>query len=153
VGVRESLTDAGPPVKTSGRTGRGFVEDDEGGYRQVSDGDEQMQQARREAGELHDWLVDPNQPGPYADGVLHTYTFRYMTSDGLLATINSQQLRMNAWSKMNDPREAMVWRPMRCHGPNATRNILTGRDFNGTKHGFHQTDGVTHRCRLGSSVS
>jgi hypothetical protein len=29
-----------------------------------------------------------------------------MASDGLLAAINSKQLRMNAWSKMNDPREA-----------------------------------------------
>lgn len=32
-----------------------------------------------------------------------------MGSDGLLATIQSRQLRMNALSKMNDPREALEW--------------------------------------------
>jgi hypothetical protein len=60
--------------------------------------------------EIFDWLVDPNRPGEEYRA-LPPAAFRYMSSDGLLATINSKQLRMNAWSKMNDPREAMVWRP------------------------------------------
>jgi hypothetical protein len=60
---------------------------------------------------IFDWLVDPSRPEEGADRALPPVAFRYITSDGLLATINSKQLRMNAWSKMNDPREAMVWRP------------------------------------------
>jgi hypothetical protein len=32
-----------------------------------------------------------------------------MTLDGLLATVASRGLRMNAWSRMNDPREAQQW--------------------------------------------
>jgi hypothetical protein len=32
-----------------------------------------------------------------------------MTVDGLLATVASRGLRMNAWSRMNDPREAQQW--------------------------------------------
>lgn len=41
-------------VKTSGRTRCGLLKTTKGGYRQVSDWGEQMQQARREADELHD---------------------------------------------------------------------------------------------------
>ena len=33
-----------------------------------------------------------------------------MGSDGLLYTVRDQQLRFNAWSKMNDPRESREWR-------------------------------------------
>jgi hypothetical protein len=61
--------------------------------------------------QIFEWLVDPSRPEEGADRALPPLAFRYMTSDGLLATINSKKLRMNAWSKMNDPREAMVWRP------------------------------------------
>jgi Protein of unknown function (DUF2971) len=57
-----------------------------------------------------DWLVDPRQYEP-GTSIISKFAFRYMASDGLLATINSRQLRMNAWSKMNDPREAEVWQP------------------------------------------
>jgi Protein of unknown function (DUF2971) len=61
--------------------------------------------------QIFDWLVDPNGPEEGPDRSLPPLAFRYITSDGLLATINSKKLRMNAWSKMNDPREAMVWQP------------------------------------------
>jgi hypothetical protein len=60
---------------------------------------------------IFDWLVDPSRPRKGEGLALPPLAFRYITSDGLLATINSKKLRMNAWSKMNDPREAMVWRP------------------------------------------
>jgi hypothetical protein len=60
---------------------------------------------------IFDWLVDPSRPETGADRSLPPFAFRYMASDGLLATIESRKLRMNAWSRMNDPREAMVWRP------------------------------------------
>ncbi len=53
---------------------------------------------------LFDGLTDPN---PHVADAEHV--FRYMTSDGLRATIASRTLRMNAWSKMNDPREANKW--------------------------------------------
>lgn len=61
--------------------------------------------------QIFDWLVDPAQSEEGTGGVLPPLAFRYMTSDGLVATINTRQLRMNAWSRMNDPRETMVWRP------------------------------------------
>lgn len=57
---------------------------------------------------LFDWLKDPTVEAP-ADEVLPEYTFRFMGSDGLDATIRSMGLRMNAWSKMNDPREEKEW--------------------------------------------
>jgi hypothetical protein len=57
--------------------------------------------------EIFDWLVDPE---PTGHGI-PDYAFRYMSSEGLAATIDNRQLRMNAWTKMNDPREALQWSP------------------------------------------
>jgi hypothetical protein len=58
--------------------------------------------------DLVDWLTDPTVEAP-PTGLLPDYAFRYMGNDGLLATIATRGLRMNAWSKMNDPREAQQW--------------------------------------------
>lgn len=41
--------------------------------------------------------------------MLPEHAFRYMSLDGLLATVASRGLRMNTWSRMNDPREAQQW--------------------------------------------
>lgn len=57
---------------------------------------------------LFDWLTDPDEPRHAADE-LGDYVYRYMGADGLLLTVKSQTLRMNAWSQMNDPREAREW--------------------------------------------
>ena len=57
---------------------------------------------------LFDWLIDPALPAP-APGLLPEYVFRYMGSDGLLHTVRDRQLRLNAWSLMNDPRESKQW--------------------------------------------
>ena len=56
-----------------------------------------------------DWLTDPDEP-THTGGALPPYLFRYMGSDGLLHTVRDRKLRMNAWSQMNDPREAKEWR-------------------------------------------
>lgn len=37
------------------------------------------------------------------------YVFRYISSEGLLHTANGRQLRLNAWSQMNDARESKQW--------------------------------------------
>lgn len=57
---------------------------------------------------IYNWLVDPTPPVVGA-GLLPVYVFRYMGSDGLLYTIKDRQLRLNAWSRMNDPRESQQW--------------------------------------------
>jgi hypothetical protein len=58
---------------------------------------------------LADWLNEPAVGAPPAQ-LLPEYVFRYMGPGGLDATISSGGLRMNVWSKMNDPREAKVWK-------------------------------------------
>jgi hypothetical protein len=58
---------------------------------------------------LSDWLTDPKQP-TRPDDMLSPFLFRYMGGDGLLYTVRDRKLRMNAWSQMNDPREARAWR-------------------------------------------
>jgi Protein of unknown function (DUF2971) len=57
---------------------------------------------------LFDWLNDPTVDAP-APKLLPQHVFRYMGSGGLDATIDTKTLRMNAWSNMNDPREAKQW--------------------------------------------
>jgi hypothetical protein len=57
--------------------------------------------------DLFNWLKDPNIEAPPTHQL--QYVFRYMGSDGLDATIDNKTLRMNAWSNMNDPREAKQW--------------------------------------------
>ena len=37
------------------------------------------------------------------------FAYRYIGIDGLAHTLSSQQLRFNAWSQMNDPRETKEW--------------------------------------------
>ena len=39
------------------------------------------------------------------------YVFRYIGSRGLLHTVTDRQLRLNAWSQMNDARESRQWEP------------------------------------------
>lgn len=58
---------------------------------------------------LADWLTDPKQPTRPVD-MLPPFLFRYMGGDGLLYTVRDRTLRMNAWSQMNDPREARGWK-------------------------------------------
>lgn len=58
---------------------------------------------------LFDWLTDPATPTSDPT-LLPEHIFRYMGSDGLLYTVNGRQLRLNAWSTMNDPRESKQWR-------------------------------------------
>lgn len=56
---------------------------------------------------LFDWLVDPN-PVVVPDQ-MPDYVFRYIGSRGLLLTANGRELRLNAWSQMNDARESKQW--------------------------------------------
>lgn len=58
---------------------------------------------------MKDWLCDPGEHGRGA--LLPEYLFRYMGSDGLAHTVASRQLRLNAWSQMNDPQESHRWSP------------------------------------------
>jgi hypothetical protein len=58
--------------------------------------------------DLFDWLNDRTAEAP-APGLLPERVFRYMDAGGLDATIDNKTLRMNAWSNMNDPREAKQW--------------------------------------------
>ncbi|WP_133062583.1 DUF2971 domain-containing protein [Mycolicibacterium peregrinum] len=58
---------------------------------------------------LFDWLVDPN-PVAVPDQ-MPDYVFRYIGSGGLLLTANNRELRLNAWSQMNDARESKQWQP------------------------------------------
>lgn len=58
---------------------------------------------------LFDWLTDPTVEAPPRGGLIPKHVFRYMGSDGLDLTIGNGTLRMNAWSSMNDPREAKQW--------------------------------------------
>jgi hypothetical protein len=60
--------------------------------------------------EMQNWLTDVEQ-GAGSGGILPAYLFRYMGTDGLSYTVGSKQLRMNAWSAMNDPRESHRWTP------------------------------------------
>lgn len=54
-------------------------------------------------------LTDPDEPISRA-GVGYELVYRYTSRDGLLKyLIPSGQLRMNAWSLMNDPRETKAW--------------------------------------------
>ena len=59
---------------------------------------------------MKDWLCDPAEHGGGAE-ILPEYLYRYMGSDGLAHTVASSQLRLNAWSQMNDPRESHRWSP------------------------------------------
>src|ERR1700722_13544453 len=58
---------------------------------------------------LFDWLTDPTVEAPPQGGLIPKHVFRYMGSEGLDLTIGNRTLRMNAWSNMNDPREAKQW--------------------------------------------
>jgi Protein of unknown function (DUF2971) len=40
---------------------------------------------------------------------LPEYVFRYIGTSGLMHTVNDRQLRLNAWSHMNDARESKEW--------------------------------------------
>jgi hypothetical protein len=56
---------------------------------------------------LYDWLVDPIAVVGWND--LPEYVFRYIGTSGLMHTVNNRQLRLNAWSQMNDARESKQW--------------------------------------------
>lgn len=56
---------------------------------------------------LYDWLVDPSPVVGSND--LPEYVFRYIGTSGLMHTVNDRQLRLNAWSHMNDARESKEW--------------------------------------------
>jgi hypothetical protein len=59
--------------------------------------------------DIFDWLTDPTVESPPRGGLIPKHVFRYMGSDGLDLTFGTRTLRMNAWSNMNDPREAKQW--------------------------------------------
>lgn len=57
--------------------------------------------------DMYERLVDERDPSP-SQGTSGTL-YRYMAADGLLHTVRTKHLRMNAWSQMNDPRESKEW--------------------------------------------
>jgi len=57
-----------------------------------------------------EWLTDVEQGAGGAE-LLPQYLYRYLGTDGLAYTVGGKQLRMNAWSAMNDPRESHRWTP------------------------------------------
>lgn len=54
---------------------------------------------------LHEWLINRNEGNwtSYPD-----LRARYMSREGVVATIDNHSLRMNTFSKMNDRRESKV---------------------------------------------
>lgn len=64
--------------------------------------------------QIDHWLtrpqVNPEDPFPLL--------YRFMGADGVLKTVESWQLRLSPWLKMNDPREKKEWR---------TADIIAGR--------------------------
>jgi hypothetical protein len=57
---------------------------------------------------LGDWLRDPDQEGTAA-GILPEYLFWYVGPAGLAYTVGYRHIRMNSYSRMNDPRESQSW--------------------------------------------
>lgn len=57
---------------------------------------------------LQTWLLDPDEDGG-SGGALPEYLFRYTDGDGLAYVVGGDQIRMNLWSRMNDPRESHRW--------------------------------------------
>jgi hypothetical protein len=64
--------------------------------------------------QIDHWLTSP-EVDPEA---LFPLLYRFMGPDGVLKTLESWQLRLSPWLKMNDPREKKEWR---------TADIITGR--------------------------
>lgn len=58
---------------------------------------------------MFDALIAPDIP-PRSAGSVPDHVFRYMDTNGLLYTIRDKELRLNSWSRMNDPRESKQWR-------------------------------------------
>ncbi|MDQ2837858.1 MAG: hypothetical protein M3Y77_17330 [Actinomycetota bacterium] len=58
---------------------------------------------------IFDQLVDPAEPRNHP-GVGYELVYRFTDRDGLLThMLPSKKLRMNSWSRMNDPRETKAW--------------------------------------------
>jgi hypothetical protein len=58
---------------------------------------------------IEEFLVDPSEPTALSAGAISDFVYRYTSTDGLAYTLETQQLRLNAWSSMNDPRETKNW--------------------------------------------
>jgi hypothetical protein len=58
---------------------------------------------------IEEFLVDPSEPTGLSAGAISDFVYRYTGTDGLAYTLETEQLRLNAWSSMNDPRETKNW--------------------------------------------
>ena len=58
---------------------------------------------------IEGFLLDPSEPTALSAGVSSDFVYRYIGTDGLACTLETEQFRLNAWSSMNDPREAKNW--------------------------------------------
>lgn len=63
----------------------------------------------RELAAIEEFLVDPSEPAALSGGAISDFVYRYTGTDGLSYTLETEQLRLNAWSSMNDPRETKNW--------------------------------------------
>jgi hypothetical protein len=58
---------------------------------------------------IEDFLLNASEPTGLPVGVIRDISYRYTGTDGLAYTLETEQLRLNAWSSMNDPRETKNW--------------------------------------------
>jgi hypothetical protein len=58
---------------------------------------------------IEKFLLDPSEPTALSAGAISNFVYRYTSTDGLAYTLETEQLRLNAWSAMNDPRETKDW--------------------------------------------
>ena len=72
---------------------------------------------------IEEFLVDPSEPTALSAGAISDFVYRYSGTDGLACTLGTEQIRLNAWSSMNDPRERSPHRrhPRECPTQAAAR--------------------------------
>jgi hypothetical protein len=58
---------------------------------------------------IEEFLLDPSEPTALSSGAVSDFVYRYTGTDGLAYMLETEQLRLNAWSSMNDPRETKNW--------------------------------------------
>lgn len=60
---------------------------------------------------IEEFLLDSSEPATISADAIRSISYRYTGTDGLAYTLETEQLRLNAWSSMNDPRETRDWIP------------------------------------------